>query len=345
MRYTTLAHSDLRVSAVCLGTMTFGTQNSEAEAHAQLDFAFERGVNFLDTAEMYSVPPNAESYGRSERMIGHWLKGRERERVVIATKATGAGRNMHWIRGGALPFDRANLRQAVEGSLKRLGTDYLDLYQLHWPERNVPMFGSYRFDPAKERPFTDPRVTLEALAELVEEGKIRYVGLSNEWPWGVMRFLQAAHEFDLPRVVSIQNPYNLLNRVFEGSLLEVAWRENLALLPYSPLAFGLLSGKYLENPAAEGRVTRFPGFAQRYQKPGVAAAVAAYARLAREHGLTPAQLALAFVYSRPFVASTIIGATTLEQLEEDLGAFEIALSEELEEALERLYLLHTNPAP
>ncbi|GAB6040302.1 aldo/keto reductase [Endothiovibrio diazotrophicus] len=345
MRYLTLPHTDLNVSAVCLGTMTFGTQNDRAEAHAQLDHAVERGINFIDTAEMYSVPPRAESYGRTETIIGHWLKDRPRDSVILATKAAGPGRGMPWIRGGNLDFDRTNLRAAIEDSLKRLQTDYVDLYQLHWPARNVPMFGGYLFDPAKERDATPLRETFEALSELVQEGKIRYVGLSNEWPWGVMQALRLAEEHGLPRVATVQNAYSLLNRTYETALLEVGYREQVSLLAYSPLAFGLLSAKYLRDPEAKGRVTLFKGFAQRYEKPSVQPAVAAYAELAAAHGLTPTQLALAFVYSRWFVASTILGATTMEQLCEDIDAYEVAWTSELEADVQALHLRYFNPAP
>lgn len=345
MRYQTLGDSQLKVSAVCLGTMTYGTQNSEAEAHAQLDYAVDQGVNFIDTAEMYSVPPDAESYGKSETMIGRWLKHQPRERIVLATKASGPGRSLKWIRGGALAFTRQNLRTALEGSLRRLQTDHVDLYQLHWPDRNTPMFGQYRFDPTQERDTTSIRETLEALGELVGEGKIRHVGVSNEWPWGVMQFVRLAEEHGLPRVVSIQNAYSLVNRSFEATLAEVCFRERIGLLAYSPLAFGHLSGKYLADPAAPGRITLFAGFGQRYAKPGLAPAVAAYVDLARAHGLTPAQLALAFAYVRPFVASTIIGATTMAQLRENLGALAVELGEDLLREIETIHLTHSNPAP
>ena len=252
---------------------------------------------------------------------------------------------MAWIRGGDLAFDRSNIRSALEGSLARLQTDYVDLYQLHWPGRNVPMFGQYLYDPKDERDFTPPRESLEALAELVEEGKIRYIGLSNEWPWGVMQFLNAAREFDLPRIVTMQNPYSLINRTFETALLEMCHREEISLIPYSPLAFGHLSGKYLKDPQARGRVNLFDGFAQRYEKPAVAPAVGAYVQLAEAFGLTPAQLALAFVYSRWFTASTIIGATTMAQLEENVAAFDVQWSDELEQAVQKLHLQFFNPAP
>jgi len=345
MDYVTLGDSALYVSRVCLGTMTFGRQNSEAEGHAQLDRALAAGINFIDTAEMYAVPPTAETFGRTEEIVGTWLKGQAREKVVLATKAAGPGRTLSWIRGGPTGFDAANLRTALEGSLKRLQTDYIDLYQLHWPARNQPMFGQWQYDPEAERAGTPIRETLEALAELVREGKIRYDCLSNEHPWGVMQFTRLAEEHGLPRVASIQNAYNLLNRVYDSGLAEVCHRENVGLLAYSPLGFGLLSAKYLDDPAAKGRVNDFAGFAQRYSKPNVQPAVAAYAALAREHGLTPARLALAWCYHRWCVASTIIGATTMVQLDEDLAAWGDRLSPEVLAAVDAIHLRYTNPAP
>jgi aryl-alcohol dehydrogenase-like predicted oxidoreductase len=345
MKTRQLGDSTLHVSEICLGTMTFGVQNNEAESHSQLDRAVAAGVNFIDTAEMYAVPPTAESYGKTEQIVGNWLLRQARDKVILATKASGPGRPLNWIRGGPSGFDRANLRAAVEGSLKRLRTDYIDLYQLHWPARNQPMFGQWQYDPAQERASTPIRETLEALAELVREGKIRYAGLSNEHPWGVMEFVRLSREHNLPRVASIQNAYHLMNRVFESGLAEVCHREKVSLLPYSPLAFGTLSGKYLADPQTRGRVTLFAGFGQRYAKPNVQPAVAAYAELARQNGLTPAQLALAFVYSRWFVASTIIGATTMAQLEENLGAVELKLSPDVLDAIDEVHLRYTNPAP
>jgi aryl-alcohol dehydrogenase-like predicted oxidoreductase len=345
MHYTMLGNSDLKVSRVCLGTMTFGTQNSEADAHRQLDFALAHGINFIDTAEMYSVPPDAESYGKTEAYIGSWLKSQARDRIVVATKISGPGRTLKWIRGGELAFNRKNIRTAIEGSLKRLQTDYVDLYQLHWPDRNVPLFGQYQFDPEKERDFVPLEETLAALGELVREGRVRYVGLSNETPWGVMQFLHQAEKHGLPRVVSVQNAYSLLNRTWEMGLAEIGFREHVGLLAYSPLAFGLLSGKYLGDSPTGGRLNLFPGFAQRYTKVNVQPAVAAYARLARESGLTPVQLALGFVASRSFVASTIVGATTLEQLGENISACDVVLAGEVMQQIEALHLRYNNPAP
>ena len=340
-----LGTSNLHIPDICLGTMTFGQQTGEADAHAQLDLALERGVNFIDTAEMYSVPPRPQTYGATETIIGKWLARQPRDKIIIATKVAGPSRNLTWIRGGPPAFDRANLRAAVEGSLKRLQTDYIDLYQLHWPERNQPMFGQWQFNPAQERQCTPIRTQLETLAELVGEGKIRHVALSNEHPWGIMEFVRLAREFGLPRVVSTQNAYSLINRTFETGLHEVCFREQVGLLAYSPLAFGHLTGKYLENAQAAGRLTAFPAFGQRYEKPGVLPAVTAYAALARTHGLTLTQLALAFVRSRPFVASTIVGASTLAQLQEDLAALETPLTPEILAGIDRIHLLHSNPAP
>jgi aryl-alcohol dehydrogenase-like predicted oxidoreductase len=340
-----LGSSDLVVPRVCLGTMTFGEQNDEASAHAQLDFAFERGISFIDTAEMYAVPPRAETYGASERIVGSWLARKPRERVILATKVAGPSRNLGWIRGGPPALDRANIRAAIEGSLARLRTDYIDLYQLHWPERNQPMFGQWIYDPAKERACTPILAQLEALAELVREGKVRAIGLSNEHPWGVCEFVRLAREHGLPRPATIQNAYSLLNRVFEYGLAEVCQREHVALLAYSPLAFGHLSAKYAADPQAHGRLTLWAAFGQRYTKENVLPAVRAYADLARRKGLSPATLALAFVYRRRCVASTIIGATTLTQLRENLDAWDVVPDAETLDEIERIHLRYTNPAP
>ncbi len=345
MEYRSLGESELNVSAVCLGTMTYGQQNTQAEAHEQLDYALAQGVNFIDTAEMYPVPPRAETVTRTESIVGAWLKKQPRERIVVATKVAGPRRRMEWIRGGPVALDGQNIRSALEGSLQRLQTDYIDLYQLHWPERNVPMFGGDQFDPAEETVAVPIREQLEVLAALVREGKVRYLGLSNETPWGVMSFLRLAEEHGLPRVATIQNAYSLLNRTYEYGLAEITYRERVALLAYSPLAFGYLSGKYLPGGDGQGRATLFKGFAQRYEKANVAPAVSDYAELARRHGVTPAQLALSFVYRRWFVASTIIGATRMEQLKEDLAAWEQPLSEAVLAEIDTLHRRYTNPAP
>ncbi|MBS1142365.1 MAG: Aldo/keto reductase [Proteobacteria bacterium] len=337
--------SNFEVPEVCLGTMTFGEQTSESDAHAQLDFALANGINFIDTAEMYAVPPRAETCGASETIVGNWLKRQARDKVLIATKVAGPSRNLNWIRNGPPALNRANIRAAIEGSLQRLQTDYVDLYQLHWPERNQPMFGQWQFDPEKERDSTPIREQLEALGELVREGKVRHVGVSNEHPWGIMQFTQLADELGLPHIVSTQNSYSLLNRTFETGLAEVCHRERVGLLAYSPLAFGHLTGKYLNNPEAPGRLTQWPGFGQRYGKPNVIPAVQAYAKLAEKHGLTPLQLALGFTRSRWFVASTIIGASSLEQLKETLPATQTPMSPEILAEIDAIHLRYTNPAP
>ena len=340
-----LGNSDLSVPSVCLGTMTFGQQNSEADAHAQLDYALGQGVNFIDTAEMYPVPARAETTGLTERHVGTWLKRQARDRIVLATKATGPGRALDWIREGRLGFSRANLQQALDGSLQRLQTDYVDLYQLHWPDRNVPMFGHYHFDPSHERETVPLQETLAALADFIRAGRIRHWGLSNETPWGLMTVLRLADALGLPRPVSVQNAYSLLNRTWENGLAEIGFRERISLLAYSPLGFGVLSGKYLDDPTTPGRVNLFAGFAGRYGKPNTAPAVAAYAALARRHGLTPTQLALGFVYNRWCVGSTIVGATTMAQLQENLAARQTRLSPDILADIERIHLQFPNPAP
>jgi aryl-alcohol dehydrogenase-like predicted oxidoreductase len=345
IKYTQLGSSDLMVSNICMGTMTFGEQNSQQEAHQQLDYAMGQGINFIDTAEMYPVPPRADTAYSTETIVGNWVKSKPRDKIILATKAAGSSRGMPWVRDGEHAFNRTNLNNAVEGSLKRLQTDYIDLYQLHWPERNTPMFGQYLFDPTHEREFTAFVETLEALSELVKEGKIRHIGLSNEWPWGLMQFLNASEREGLPRVVSMQNAYNLINRTYDFSLREMGYRENVPLLAYSPMAFGHLSAKYINDSKAQGRVNIFDGFAQRYEKPSVGPAIKAYSDLAEELSTTPATLALAFTYSRWFCASTIIGATNMDQLKENINAVNFEWSEEIEQAIEAVHLKFFNPAP
>ncbi|MDP1658187.1 MAG: aldo/keto reductase [Methylotenera sp.] len=352
MQYRQLGESDLNVSAICLGTMTYGDQNTESEAHEQLDYAIAQGINFIDTAEMYPVPPKVDTCTRTETMVGNWLKNQQRDKIVLGSKAAGPRRGVGWIRGGPSSLDRTNIRAAIEGSLKRLQTDYIDIYQLHWPERNVPMFGQYFFDPSqeldaegKQKEWVSIQNQLETLSELIQEGKVRYIGLSNEQPWGVMEFLRVAKEYNLPRIASLQNGYNLLNRTMELGLSEILYREKIGFLAYSPLAFGHLTAKYIDDPAAKGRATMFTGYAQRYTKHNVTPASAAYAKLARENGLTPTQLALSFVYHRWFITSTIIGATGMDQLKENIGAWHTKLSHEVLQEIERLHLAMMNPAP
>ncbi|HYD62610.1 MAG TPA: aldo/keto reductase [Noviherbaspirillum sp.] len=346
MEKITLGNSDLKVSRICLGTMTFGEQNSEAEAHSQLDYALERGINFVDTAEMYPVMPRAETTGRTESHIGSWLKkSGKRSEIILATKAAGPSRGITWIRNGQSDFDATNLRSAVDNSLKRLQTDYIDLYQLHWPSRNAPIFGQTAFDPGKERPCAAIEDTLAALDELVKSGKIRHVGVSNETPWGVCEFIKQAETRSLPRIVSIQNAYSLVNRSFENGLDEACYRENVSLLAYSPLAFGQLTAKYLDNPKAHGRLTIFPpNWSPRYLRPSTTEATRRYAALARSNGMTPSQMALAWCYSRWFVASAIIGATTMAQLQENIDAWSVRLPEQVIEGINTIHREITNPA-
>lgn len=346
MEYSRLGETDIRVSRICLGTMTFGEQNTLPEAHAQLDLALERGVNFIDTAEIYPVPPREGTYGETERMIGAWLKERgTRDRVILATKAAGRADWLPYLRDGEPRLNRAHLEAALHGSLERLGTDYVDLYQLHWPDRNTNYFGDLGY---VHRPDDEPvpvAETLAVLGDFVRAGKVRCVGLSNETPWGIMAFLRAAEREGLPRVVSVQNPYSLLNRTYEIGCAEVGIRERVGLLAYSPLAFGKLTGKYLDGARPAGaRLTWFDRF-QRYNNPAADAATAEYVELARRHGLEPAALALAFVHRQPFLASTIIGATTPAQLEANLASADVKLPDPVLEGIEAIHRRHPNPCP
>jgi aryl-alcohol dehydrogenase-like predicted oxidoreductase len=342
-----LGRTGVDVTKICLGTMTWGRQNTEADAHSQLDYAIGRGIDFIDTAEMYPVQPSAETQGLTERYIGTWLKKRgRREDVVLATKAAGPNPNIHWVRDGERRnFDERNLRAAVETSLQRLQTEYIDLYQLHWPSRNVPVFGANAFDPRNERPCVAVEDTLAALGKLVDEGKIRHIGVSNESSWGVSEFIKQSEVKGLPRIATIQNLYNLTARHYETSFLdETCFREDVTLLAYSPLAFGQLTAKYHDDPKAHGRLTIFPPtWSPRYLRPGVLSAVAQYTQLARENGLTPTQMALAWCYSRWFVGSTIIGATTLEQLKENIDAYAVKLPQHVLERIDAIHASLPNP--
>lgn len=340
-----LGDTGLDVSVLCLGTMTFGEQNSEAEAHWQLDCALAHGVNFIDTAEMYAIPPCADTQGLTERHIGSWLAGSgvARDQVIVATKMAGPSETMQYLRGGPR-LNARHINQAVDDSLRRLQTEYIDLYQVHWPERRTNYFGSlgYRHeDDAGAVPIAE---TYEALARLVESGKVRAIGVSNETPWGVAEYLRLSRETSGPRIASVQNPYSLLNRTFEVGLAEIAIRERCGLLAYSPLGFGVLTGKYLHESPAGARLQRWNYFT-RYSNPQAQAATAQYVALAREHGLSPAQMALSFIRQQPFVTSVILGATTPAQLEENLGSAELELPEALWPALEAVHEARPNPAP
>jgi aryl-alcohol dehydrogenase-like predicted oxidoreductase len=344
MEFRRLGESDLRVSALSLGTMTFGEQNSEADAHAQLDLATSRGVNFIDAAEMYPVPPRAETQGRTESYIGSWLKHQRRDALIVATKITGPSRGFSWIRNSPR-INRQHLEAAIDGSLKRLQTDYVDLYQIHWPDRYVPMFGATGYDVAEEHDTVPILEQLRALAEVVKAGKVRHIGLSNETPWGVSEFVKCAEKSGLPKIITVQNAYHLMNRSFETGLAEVCHHLKIGLLAYSPLAFGWLSGKYLADPNTKGRITLFPGFGQRYAKPNVPAASKEYVRIAQNAGLSPATMALAFARTRWFNSSVILGATNLNQLKENLDSAEVVLSAEVLEQIEAVHKVYPNPAP
>ncbi|WP_022959262.1 NADP(H)-dependent aldo-keto reductase [Spongiibacter tropicus] len=345
MRYRLLGDSTIEVSEICLGTMTWGEQNSRDEAFAQMDYARSRGVNFFDTAEMYPVPPVAETQGRTEQYIGHWLRQRgKRDDIVLASKATGPG---HEHIRQAAGLTRDSLLAAFEGSLARLQTDYLDLYQIHWPNRETNFFGKlgYQYSEDSHDVLANQHELLATLADLVAAGQIKTVGLSNETPWGVMNFLRLADRYALPRVVSIQNPYNLLNRSFEVGLAEMAMRERVGLLAYSPLAFGVLAGKYRDGARPAGaRLTLFDRF-QRYNNPQAVAAAEAYAQVAEKHGLDVAQMSLAFINRQPFVTSNIIGATSLTQLKSNIDSAGLALSEAVLSDIEAVHTAHPNPAP
>jgi len=343
MELRQLGESDLHVSALSLGTMTFGEQNSEPEAHAQLDLAISRGVNFIDTAEIYPVPPCAETQGRTESYVGTWLKHQQRDKLIIATKIAGPSRGFAWIRNGPR-VNREHLETAINDSLKRLRTDYVDLYQIHWPDRYVPMFGASSYEINQEHDAEPIMNQLEALADLVKAGKVRHIGLSNETPWGVSEFVRCAEKLALPKIISVQNSYHLMNRSFESGLAEVCRHAKVGLLAYSPLAFGHLSGKYINEPNAKGRITLFPGFGQRYAKPNVPTASKEYARIAHEFNLNPAQMALAFARTRWFTSSVILGATSLKQLKENLDSAEILLSDEVIEQIDMTHKIYMNPA-
>lgn len=345
MKYTTIPHTDTRVSKICLGTMTFGNQNTADEAFEQMDYALNNGVNFFDTAELYPVPANAETYAETERIMGNWFAARKkREEVVLATKIAGPGAYTAHIR--TTGFTPDSLRQALEGSLSRLKTDYIDLYQLHWPERNANFFGRRDYVHQHDEQWQDNfQEILETLNCFIQEGKIRHIGLSNETPWGAMKYLSLAEHNNLPRVKTIQNPYSLLNRLFEGGNAEVSHREALGLLAYSPMAFGVLSGKYRGGKLPENsRLKLFPRM-KRYNSEQSLAATEAYAEIAEKHNMTLAQLSLAFVTDRPFVTSNIIGATTIAQLKENIASVDITLSDEILEEIDAVHNRIPNPAP
>ena len=349
MKYRKLGNTDIDVSVICLGTMTFGEQNSQEEGFQQMDYALDRGVNFFDTAELYAVMPKKETYGKTEEIIGNWIKERKnRDKIILASKiASKAEGDLSWIRDGSnnLGFDKKNINDAVDNSLRRLKTDYIDLYQLHWPERKVPKFGTldFEYDP-KDTEWTTVEEVLENLDNLVKSGKVRHVGLSNETPWGVMKFLQISKEKNLPRMMSIQNVYSLVNRIFDVANSEVSIREKCGLLAYSPLAGGRLSGKYIGNKKPQNaRYTIWPRRFSRHHTRRGEIAIESYFKLAKKHGIKPSTFANAFVNDRPFVTSNIIGATSMEQLKENIDSINITLSKEILEDIQNIHLSDPNP--
>ncbi len=346
MKYTTLPNTDVKVSKICLGTMTWGNQNTEAEGHQQMDYALEQGVNFWDTAELYSVPATPETYGATEKIIGSWFKKTgNRDKVVLASKIAGGGDYTKHIRTGG--FSKQNIIDAVEGSLKRLQTDCIDLYQLHWPDRGVNCFGvrdyPYKYSTKEAENHLE---ILETLQNLIQQGKIKHIGLSNETPWGTMKYMQTSEQHKLPRMSTIQNSYSLIHRGYEVGMSEVSMRENIGLLVYSPLAQGVLSGKYLDGNLPEGaRGTLFPRFIARYMTEGSLKAVVEYQKIAKKHGITLTELSLAFINQLPFVTSNIIGATKMSQLKENINSINIDLSEEILKEIEAVHSAMPNPAP
>ena len=346
MKFKKLGHTNINVSLICLGTMNMGEQNTQEEGFEQMDYSFEQGVNFFDTAEVYAVPPRQETQGKTEEIIGSWfIKTKKREKIILATKMVGPG--VEWIRNGGGNYTEKNISTAIEDSLKRLQTDYIDLYQLHWPERNTNYFGKRNYEHnSGEGKWNDLESVLSALKKFVDQGKIKYIGISNETPWGLSKFLEVAEQLNLPRIVSVQNPYNLLNRAYDIGMSEISCREKVGLLAYSPLAIGYLSGKYRNNQIPKNsRIGLFGNFWTRYKEDNTKKAVDDYYKLAKENGLTLTQMSLAFVNSRPFMTSNIIGATTMEQLKENIGTADIDLSVEIIEKINLIHSNNPNPTP
>jgi aryl-alcohol dehydrogenase-like predicted oxidoreductase len=347
MQYNLLPNTDIKVSKICLGTMTWGQQNTEGEGHEQLTYAVEeRAINFIDTAEMYSVPAKAETQGSTERIIGKWLtKRNKRDDIILASKVAGPSAGLPHI-GTGRKFNKENITRALHESLKRLQTDYIDLYQLHWPERATNFFGALGYNHVNEDAVTDFHETLTILNDFIKEGKIRYIGISNETPWGTMQYLNMAAQYDLPKIATIQNPYNLVNRTYEIGLAEIGIREKVGLLAYSPLAGGLLSEKYLNGNKPEGaRFTNWPNYFTRYSHPNTMKAVIKYAQLAADNNLSFPQMALAYINSREFLTANIIGATSMQQLKENIDSIDVELSEDIIKEIQKIHLEFPNPAP
>ena len=346
MEYRKLGNTDIDVSVICLGTMTWGQQNTEEEGHEQMDYSVDQGVNFFDTAELYSIPPKEETQGRTEEIIGTWFKkNNNRDKIILATKVAGRS-GMKWFRGGETRLDKKNIELAIEGSLKRLQTDYVDLYQLHWPDRPLNIFGgglgAYKHYDLESIEISE---TLDVLSEIVKTGKVRHIALSNETPWGLSEFINKSETKNLPRVQSVQNAYNLLNRTYEYGMSEFAHRSSVGLLAYSPLAQGYLSGKYLNGAMPKGSRTQLFGRGQRYETPAAENSIKAYVDYAKKIGMDPSVMANAFVNSREFVTSNIIGATTMEQLKLAVGSWEVKLSEEDFKEFDMIHSACPNPCP
>lgn len=344
MKYTTLPHTDIKISKLCLGTMTWGNQNTQSEGFEQMDYALDQGINFFDTAELYPVPAEEKTYAETERIIGNWFeKTGNRDKVVLASKIAGPGDYTAHIRTNGFSPDA--LKDAVNQSLKRLKTDYIDLYQLHWPERTTNTFGTRDYQHKEEAWKDNFNQILQTLDEIIKSGKVRHIGISNEKAWGTMRYLEESKAHRLPRMITIQNAYSLLNRVFEGDMAEIAQREQIGLLAYSPMAFGVLSGKYITGTAGtNARLKLFPRFS-RYSSENATEATERYLKIAKEYQLNPAQMALAFVTGRPFITSNIIGATTMDQLKENIESINITLNKDVMEAIENVHKDIPNPAP
>ena len=346
MNFKKLGNTDLKVSTICLGTMTWGEQNSQKEAFEQMDYAVGQGINFFDTAELYAIPPNKKTYGKTEEIIGNWFKQKNnREKIILATKISGPG--ISWIRGGGLQYTEESIAKAIDDSLKRLKTDFIDLYQLHWPERNTNYFGKLGYEhDAEEKKWNDFNSILGILKKFINQGKIRYIGLSNETAWGFSKFLEISKIFKLPKMMSIQNPYNLLNRAYEVGLAEISIREKSGLLAYSPLAFGFLTGKYRNNNLPDrSRMKLFGDFFPRYKSTNAAKAIEDYYEIAKKYNLSLTQMSLAFINSRTFVTSNIIGATTMEQLKENVESLKIKLDKEIIKEINSIHNNNPNPAP
>ena len=342
MEYRKLGTTDIDVSVICLGTMSYGEQNTEREAHEQLDYSISQGINFIDTAEMYAIPPKEETCGRTEEIIGTWLtKQKKRDEIIIATKVAGPG--MDYVRGGSR-LSHKQIIEAAETSLKRLQTDYIDLYQVHWPERKSNFFGRLGYEYSEDMGIKIEE-TYKAMDQLVKDGKVRYIGVSNETPWGTNEYLKLSEKFNLNRIVSIQNPYSLLNRIYEVGLAEISQHERVGLLAYSPLGFGVLTGKYLNDTPKDSRLGLYGDWFTRYSDQSTIEAVEKYVALAKEHGLTPTELSLAFVNTRPFITSNIIGATKMHQLIENIKSIEVKLTDEIIEQIEVIHKANPNPAP